>query len=119
MRAHNGRVVAVAAESRPDPGACHADFTLLKSLLGQLTCVMLHAPGDGSGWCWSARDVRGRTLAVSPRAYERYSTCQTAYERFVSLLADTTTDDAGDPATRPAAGKAPRRPDGPPGSPGQ
>ncbi|MEU6340423.1 hypothetical protein ABZ883_05650 [Streptomyces sp. NPDC046977] len=95
MKAYNGRVVAVAAESRPDPDACLADFTLLKSGIGGLACVMLHAPGDGNGWCWSARDAQGRTLAVSPRAYERYSTCQTAYERFVSLLAGTTTGEAG------------------------
>ncbi|MFD3456431.1 hypothetical protein ACFWVC_30205 [Streptomyces sp. NPDC058691] len=95
MKANNGRVVAVSAEGRPDPDTCRADFKLLKSEIGELGCVMLHAPGDGSGWCWAARDGQGRTLAVSPRAYERYSTCQTAYERFVSLLADTTADDAG------------------------
>jgi uncharacterized protein YegP (UPF0339 family) len=87
MKAQNGRVVAVAAHGHARLSTCRAAFEDLRRRAADLNCVMLHAPEHGNGWFWSARDSDGRAVARSDRAYERYSTCQAAYERFAALLA--------------------------------
>lgn len=81
LTANNGRVIALGATRYPDDGACRAAFAGLCRGAEELTGGVQHA-AESNGWIWRLRDGEGRVQAVSARAYERHSTCQTAYERF-------------------------------------
>ncbi|MEW2244191.1 DUF1508 domain-containing protein [Streptomyces sp. NPDC026666] len=87
LTASNGRVIAVAARSYGDHGACRAAFERLcadaEGLQGEL-----HHVQEGTGWAWRLRDSGGGLAAVSARTYERHSTCRTAYDRFWALLVE-------------------------------
>jgi uncharacterized protein YegP (UPF0339 family) len=83
--AQNGRVVAVSAEAYEDYGACRDAFEVLCAGHAGMAGGVQHAP-DGAGWMWLLRDAGGAPAAVSGRAYERHSTCRSAYERFRALL---------------------------------
>lgn len=87
LTATNGRVIAVAARTYRDYGACRAAFERLCADVAELPGAVHHTSG-GSGWVWRLRDRAGAAVAVSSRAYERHSTCQAAYERFRALLAE-------------------------------
>lgn len=83
--AQNGRIVAVSAEVFHDYAACRDAFGVLCTGHADMAGGVQHAP-DGTGWMWLLRDAEGAATAVSGRAYERHSTCRSAYERFRSLL---------------------------------
>lgn len=88
MIAQNGRVVAVSAHAFQDYGGCRDAFEELRTGFGQQAGAVQHTP-SGNGWMWVLRTADGRATAVSARAYERHSTCRTAYERFLTLLGGT------------------------------
>ncbi|MEU6340415.1 hypothetical protein ABZ883_05610 [Streptomyces sp. NPDC046977] len=87
LTASNGRVIAVAAIVYRDYGECRAAFEYLcaeaEGLPGEL-----HHSAEGNGWVWRVRDHSGRSVAVASRAYERHSTCRTAYDRFRAVLTE-------------------------------
>nr|WTB33219.1 hypothetical protein OG781_30410 [Streptomyces sp. NBC_00830] len=87
MIAQNGRVVAVSALSYGEHRECRTAFEELCADPAGPVGQVQHTP-EGNGWMWLLRDAEGRTTAVSARAYERHSTCQSAYERFRTLLAE-------------------------------
>lgn len=87
MIAQNGRVVAVSALSYGEHRECRTAFEQLCADRAGLVGGVQHTPG-GNGWMWLLRDAEGRATAVSARAYERHSTCRSAYERFRALLAE-------------------------------
>ncbi|MFE6284894.1 hypothetical protein [Streptomyces sp. NPDC057877] len=80
-------MVAIAARSYPGHDECRTAFEWLCAEVGRLPGGVHHTSG-GNGWVWRLRDPGGGALAVSARAYERHSTCQSAYDRFRALLAD-------------------------------
>ncbi|MGW2044040.1 hypothetical protein ACWCPF_02490 [Streptomyces sp. NPDC001858] len=83
----NGRVIAVAARTYRDYGECRSAFERTCADVAKMTGAVHHT-AEGSGWVWRLRDPVGGVVAVSSRAYERHSTCQSAYERFRALLAE-------------------------------
>lgn len=87
LTAQNGRTVAVGATAYPDYGECLRAFGRLCAGSEGLPGGVQHA-ADSNGWVWRLRGADGQTVAVSSRAYERHSTCQTAYDRFRALLAE-------------------------------
>ncbi|MET8635754.1 DUF1508 domain-containing protein [Streptomyces sp. NPDC004096] len=87
LTASNGRVIAVSARPYADHGECRAGLEQLCADIEELQGE-LHHSSDGAGWAWRLRDRSGGVVAVSPRPYERHSTCQTAYDRFRLLLAE-------------------------------
>ncbi|MFE3514766.1 hypothetical protein [Streptomyces sp. NPDC059166] len=83
--AQNGRAVAVSPRAFGAYADCRAAFDdLRKEFTGQ-TGVVQHT-ATGNGWVWLLRRADGRPTAISARAYERRSTCQAAFERFLRLL---------------------------------
>ncbi|MFI9612936.1 hypothetical protein ACIHCM_14905 [Streptomyces sp. NPDC052023] len=87
LTATNGRVIAMAAVTYQGYDECRAAFERLCADVAHLPGAVHHT-SEGSGWVWRLRDRAGGAVAVSSRAYERHSTCQAAYERFRSLLAE-------------------------------
>ncbi|MFJ6634619.1 hypothetical protein ACIQMR_24990 [Streptomyces sp. NPDC091376] len=85
--AQNGRVVAVSACTYEEHGACRDAFEVLCTRHADMVGGVQHAP-EGNGWMWLLRDAEGTPTAVSGRAYERHSTCRSAYERFRALLGE-------------------------------
>ncbi|MFI6642116.1 hypothetical protein [Streptomyces sp. NPDC050504] len=85
MIAQNGRVVAVSGLAFREYGDCLAAFERLRTDSARLVGAVQHS-AEGNGWVWLLRDGDGRPIAVSARAYERHSTCRSAYERFRGLL---------------------------------
>lgn len=85
LTANNGRVIALGATSYPDDTECRDAFRALCGSAPGLAGGVQHA-AESNGWIWRLRDAGGRVQAESSRAYERYSTCQSAYERFRALL---------------------------------
>ncbi|GHA67286.1 hypothetical protein ACIQRS_29545 [Streptomyces termitum] len=83
--AQNGRVVARSGQWSADHAACRAAFAALCAGHAELGGGVQHTPA-GTGWIWLLRDAQGRTVALSGRAYERHSTCRSAYDRFRALL---------------------------------
>lgn len=83
--AQNGRVIARSGECFSDHASCRAAFERLCAGQGGMAGGVQHT-AEGNGWIWLLRDVRGRTVAVSGRAYERHATCRSAYDRFRVLL---------------------------------
>ncbi|MFB7581129.1 DUF1508 domain-containing protein [Streptomyces hydrogenans] len=84
--AQNGRVVARSGQCFADHAACRAAFAALCAEHATLGGGVQHTAG-GNGWVWLLRDADGRAAALSGRAYERHSTCRSAYDRFRALLA--------------------------------
>ncbi|MFF2775639.1 DUF1508 domain-containing protein [Streptomyces sp. NPDC058052] len=84
--AQNGRVVARSGQRFADHAACRAAFAALCAGHAAMGGGVQHTAG-GNGWVWLLRDAEGRTAALSGRAYERHSTCRSAYDRFRALLA--------------------------------
>ncbi|MGW4050441.1 DUF1508 domain-containing protein [Streptomyces sp. NPDC004779] len=84
--AQNGRVVARSGQCFTDHAACRAAFAALCAGHAAMGGGVQHTAG-GHGWVWLLRDAEGRTAALSGRAYERHSTCRSAYDRFRSLMA--------------------------------
>ncbi|MFJ3900665.1 hypothetical protein [Streptomyces sp. NPDC090025] len=82
----NGRVVARSGGGYEDHVRCRDAFVDLCAEHAGMTGGIQHT-ADGNGWVWLLRDREGRPAAVSGRAYERYSTCRTAYERFLLMVA--------------------------------
>ncbi|SEL03501.1 hypothetical protein SAMN05414137_10578 [Streptacidiphilus jiangxiensis] len=85
LKAVNGRVVGVSpAQYRTEEAA----LTACRRLSGE--GVEAHARiahvHEGVGWVWTVTKGEGRTLARSPRAYERYATCRKALGVFIALL---------------------------------
>jgi len=85
VTANNGRVIALGAITYVDDKQCRAALRALCENVGDLTGGVQHA-AESNGWVWRLRDPEGRLQAESARAYERHSTCQSAYERFRLLL---------------------------------
>jgi uncharacterized protein YegP (UPF0339 family) len=88
LRAPNGRILAV---SPPHFRSAEAAMLACQALRDEGTehCARITHQKEGVGWVWTVPGPRGRPLARSPRAYERYATCQSAFRRFVTLLAAT------------------------------
>lgn len=85
LTANNGRVIALGARTYPDDARCMAAFAALCEQAEGLAGGVQHA-AESNGWVWRLRGPDGQVHAVSGRAYERHSTCQSAYERFRLLL---------------------------------
>jgi uncharacterized protein YegP (UPF0339 family) len=85
LTANNGRVIALGAQAYPADDTCKAAFEALCSRPEGLAGGVQHA-AESNGWVWRLRGPDGQVQAVSARAYERHSTCQSAYERFRVLL---------------------------------
>lgn len=85
LKAPNGRVVAVSpAHFRTAAEAVRACADLGDGGAEQLARITHE--NEGIGWVWSVPGPYGRPLARSPRAYERYATCQNAFRKFMALL---------------------------------
>lgn len=85
LKAPNGRVVAVSpAHFRTAQDAFSACVALRDDGADHLARI-LHEK-QGIGWVWTVPGPHGRPLARSPRAYERYATCQGAFRKFIALL---------------------------------
>ncbi|WUH91322.1 hypothetical protein OG900_15195 [Streptomyces sp. NBC_00433] len=85
LKAQNGRVVAVSpAHFRTAQDAFSACVALRDDGADHLARI-LHEK-EGVGWVWTVPGPHGRALARSPRAYERYATCQGAFRKFIALL---------------------------------
>lgn len=85
LKAPNGRVVAVSpAHFRTAEEAVRACAELRDGGAEQLARITHE--NEGIGWVWSVPGPYGRPLARSPRAYERYATCQNAFRKFMLLL---------------------------------
>ncbi|MFG1808969.1 hypothetical protein [Streptomyces sp. NPDC049040] len=85
LKAPNGRVVAVSpAHFRTAQDAVSACAALRDDGADHLARI-LHEK-KGIGWVWTVPGPHGRPLARSPRAYERYATCQGAFRNFIALL---------------------------------
>ncbi|MFE6227307.1 MULTISPECIES: DUF1508 domain-containing protein [unclassified Streptomyces] len=84
--AQNGRVVARSGQCFADHTACRDAFAALCAGHAAMGGGVQHTTG-GNGWVWLLRDAEGRPAALSGRAYERHSTCRSAYDRFRALLA--------------------------------
>ncbi|MDT0347276.1 hypothetical protein [Streptomyces litchfieldiae] len=78
-------MVAISGECFDDYGGCLAGFEETCRSAAALVGTVRHTEAP-SGWTWQARTPDGRRLARSARTYERHATCQSAAERFHSLL---------------------------------
>ncbi|MFC1404428.1 MULTISPECIES: hypothetical protein [Streptacidiphilus] len=100
LKAPNGRVVAVSpAHFRTAEEAVRACAELRDGGAEQLARITHE--NEGIGWVWSVPGPYGRPLARSPRAYERYATCQNAFRKFMLLLIGP-----GEPAGSAGPGEA-------------
>lgn len=85
LKAVNGRVVGVSpAQYLSEDAALEACLRLSGEGVGQLARIA-HVQ-EGVGWVWTVSKREGRTLARSPRTYERYATCRKALGSFIALL---------------------------------
>ncbi|MEZ0069094.1 uncharacterized protein YegP (UPF0339 family) [Streptacidiphilus sp. MAP12-20] len=85
LKAVNGRVVGVSPpQYRTEEAALTACRGLLREGLERHARIAhVH---EGVGWVWTVSITEGKTLARSPRAYERYATCRKALGTFMALL---------------------------------
>ncbi|MEV4615006.1 hypothetical protein AB0K43_20775 [Kitasatospora sp. NPDC049258] len=86
LKAPNGRVVAVSPPVFDSVADAERGFADLVATGPALVARITHVR-EGLGWVWVVPGPRGNPLVRSHRAYERYATCQSAFRRFVALLA--------------------------------
>ncbi|MFJ1704446.1 hypothetical protein [Kitasatospora sp. NPDC088346] len=86
MKAPNGRMVAASPPVYESAADSERAFAALVAAGPVLAARITHVR-EGLGWVWTVHGPRGAVLVRSHRAYERYATCQSAFRRFVALLA--------------------------------
>lgn len=86
LKASNGRVVAISPPVYETSAEAERGFAELVAVGPVLVARITHVR-EGLGWVWVVPGPRGNPLVRSHRAYERYATCQSAFRRFVALLA--------------------------------
>ncbi|MEY9874310.1 sortase (surface protein transpeptidase) [Streptacidiphilus sp. MAP12-33] len=99
LKAVNGRVVGVSpAQYGTEEAALAACRRLSGEEVGRHARIAhVH---EGVGWVWAVTKGEGRTLARSPRAYERYATCRKALGVFLALMEGEHGRRAGGPPGR-------------------